>query len=96
MAFQKYVPPQSSSFSNHPSRLSLILLLACVSLISANAVDKEEELYIIRSAPSGLVLDADDPMQIKIQHYTGQRSQLFKFVRGRVAGLFHIVNNDTG
>ena len=69
----------------------------CTISVSAECdCTKEDELYSIKGRSSGLVLDASKPDQIQIQHYTGVPEQLWRFERGKHAGLFRIVNNATG
>ncbi|XP_063904878.1 uncharacterized protein LOC135123945 [Zophobas morio] len=75
--------------------VALLFVAVCASTISADD-EKDNLLYTIRNSASGMVLDAEDPKRIKVQYHTGYKTQLFRFLRGRKPGLFHIVNNQTG
>ena len=75
--------------------LSLLVLLLGATLIKSDG-DRENELYTIRGVPSNLVLDAGASHRVTMQYFSGSKSQLWKFVRGRRAGLYQIVNNSTG
>ena len=72
-----------------------IVYLSLVATLSTTCSD--DDLYVIRSAaPSGLVLDATDPTQIKIQHFNGFSTQLWKFERAPRPGLYYIINSYSG
>ncbi|XP_063904882.1 uncharacterized protein LOC135123952 [Zophobas morio] len=75
----------------------LIVVIICMNTVHPQSdCSKEDELYVIRSISSGLVLDASEPDEIQINYFTGYSPQLWKFERGSHAGVFRIVNNATG
>ncbi|KAJ3648020.1 hypothetical protein Zmor_019856 [Zophobas morio] len=75
-------------------KIIVCLILTCFASIRACT---DDEYYIIRSkASNGLVLDGEDQAQIRIQHFTGFSTQLWKLERGNKAGLFYIVSKHSG
>ncbi|KAJ3648017.1 hypothetical protein Zmor_019853 [Zophobas morio] len=84
-------------YFTHKRYRLMVLIIMCMKTVNGESdCSKEDELYVIRSVSSGLVLDASEPDQIQIQYFTGFAQQLWRFERGTHAGLFRIVNNATG